>query len=268
LTAEEIDKLTAEEAAAKVTEAIDAFTKQRVEYATKFREATAEERVELRKQAPDPAALAGLLRKVAEAFPQSAAEHSALAWIAGNRPNTEDFEFAFDTLLAHHPNSEELPRLVLSLARARPSAEVQGRFDTLLGLEDASKELRGMTHYAYLNYQKTLERLHEMLADEESAAQIKNAFGEDGVAYLKTFTPPNEEQRLKELEKIAADYSDVEIRPGSTLGSVLEGEIFEIKYLGIGKTAPDIDGEDIDGTPFKLSDYRGKVVVIDFWGDW
>jgi cytochrome oxidase Cu insertion factor (SCO1/SenC/PrrC family) len=38
--------------------------------------------------------------------------------------------------------------------------------------------------------------------------------------------------------------------------------------LEIGKVAPDIEGEDIDGVPFKLSDYRGKVVVLDFWGDW
>jgi cytochrome oxidase Cu insertion factor (SCO1/SenC/PrrC family) len=38
--------------------------------------------------------------------------------------------------------------------------------------------------------------------------------------------------------------------------------------LAIGKVAPDIVGEDIDGKAFKLSDYRGKVVVIDFWGHW
>src|SRR4051812_31353276 len=34
--------------------------------------------------------------------------------------------------------------------------------------------------------------------------------------------------------------------------------------LTIGKVAPDIVGEDIDGKEFKLSDYRGKVVVLDF----
>ena len=32
--------------------------------------------------------------------------------------------------------------------------------------------------------------------------------------------------------------------------------------------APDIEAPDLDGVTFKLSDYRGKVVVIDFWGDW
>ena len=27
-------------------------------------------------------------------------------------------------------------------------------------------------------------------------------------------------------------------------------------------------GEDVDGVAFKLSDYRGKVVVLDYWGFW
>jgi cytochrome oxidase Cu insertion factor (SCO1/SenC/PrrC family) len=38
--------------------------------------------------------------------------------------------------------------------------------------------------------------------------------------------------------------------------------------LRIGKVAPEISGVDVDGRKFKLSDYRGKVVVLDFWGDW
>jgi hypothetical protein len=46
------------------------------------------------------------------------------------------------------------------------------------------------------------------------------------------------------------------------------GQLFEMHNLAIGKVAPEIEGEDVDGKKFKLSDYRGKVVVIDFWGDW
>jgi hypothetical protein len=38
--------------------------------------------------------------------------------------------------------------------------------------------------------------------------------------------------------------------------------------LNPGDRAPEISGEDIDGTHFKLSDYRGNVVLLDFWGDW
>ena len=36
----------------------------------------------------------------------------------------------------------------------------------------------------------------------------------------------------------------------------------------VGQLAPEIAGDDVDGVPFRLSDYRGRVVVLDFWGHW
>jgi hypothetical protein len=36
----------------------------------------------------------------------------------------------------------------------------------------------------------------------------------------------------------------------------------------VGQPAPEIEAEDLDGKKFKLSDYRGKVVLLDFWGHW
>jgi hypothetical protein len=44
--------------------------------------------------------------------------------------------------------------------------------------------------------------------------------------------------------------------------------LFEIEHLQVGCTAPEIAGVDVEGTPFKLSDYRGKAVLLDFWGFW
>jgi hypothetical protein len=72
------------------------------------------------------------------------------------------------------------------------------------------------------------------------------------------------EELLVEVEK---SYADVELW-GSTLGKAAAGDLFELRELAIGKVAPDIQGQDIDGVAFKLSDYRGKVVVLDFWGNW
>jgi cytochrome oxidase Cu insertion factor (SCO1/SenC/PrrC family) len=37
---------------------------------------------------------------------------------------------------------------------------------------------------------------------------------------------------------------------------------------GIGKPAPVTQGTDADGVAFQLSDYHGKVVLLDFWADW
>ena len=39
----------------------------------------------------------------------------------------------------------------------------------------------------------------------------------------------------------------------------------EFKTLALGKAGPAIDGEDLFGNRMKLSDYRGKVVVLSFW---
>jgi cytochrome oxidase Cu insertion factor (SCO1/SenC/PrrC family) len=36
----------------------------------------------------------------------------------------------------------------------------------------------------------------------------------------------------------------------------------------VGKPAPEIVGFDTDGVNFKLSDYKGKVILLDFWGNW
>jgi cytochrome oxidase Cu insertion factor (SCO1/SenC/PrrC family) len=38
--------------------------------------------------------------------------------------------------------------------------------------------------------------------------------------------------------------------------------------IDVGRVAREIEGEDIDGHRFRLSDYRGKVVLLDFWGNW
>jgi len=36
----------------------------------------------------------------------------------------------------------------------------------------------------------------------------------------------------------------------------------------VGNVALEIEGKDIDDKPFKLSDYRSKVVMLDFWAHW
>jgi peroxiredoxin len=38
--------------------------------------------------------------------------------------------------------------------------------------------------------------------------------------------------------------------------------------VSVGQPAPEIEGKDQDGKPMKLSDYRGKVVLLDFWASW
>ncbi|MEM7201528.1 MAG: hypothetical protein AAF628_14765 [Planctomycetota bacterium] len=48
----------------------------------------------------------------------------------------------------------------------------------------------------------------------------------------------------------------------------VQAEIGLREQFALGMVAPDIVGMDLDGVEFKLSDYAGKVVFLDFWGDW
>ena len=40
------------------------------------------------------------------------------------------------------------------------------------------------------------------------------------------------------------------------------------KGSGVGDSIRPIEGRDLDGEEFSLDDYAGKVMMIDFWGDW
>jgi len=81
----------------------------------------------------------------------------------------------------------------------------------------------------------------------------KRAAGDDAAAIAKF------DACLAEAEKLAA---------GTDLAIKIQGPRFQAERLQIGMEVPDIEGQDLDGVAFKLSDYRGKVVVLDFWGDW
>ena len=65
----------------------------------------------------------------------------------------------------------------------------------------------------------------------------------------KTITIPNDE---------SSDHFD--------LGTVRVAP--HITALPIGATAPDFAVKDLDGKPFKFSDFKGKFVLLEFWAVW
>jgi thiol-disulfide isomerase/thioredoxin len=82
-------------------------------------------------------------------------------------------------------------------------------------------------------------------------------------------------QAEQSFELVLREYGDcanlrtIGVRPPTpTLGGEAEPELFELRHLGIGRTAPEITGEDLDGAGLKLSGYRGKVVLLVFWASW
>ena len=45
-------------------------------------------------------------------------------------------------------------------------------------------------------------------------------------------------------------------------------DIVRLRQLRVGLDAPAIVGNDVAGKPMALADFKGKIVVLDFWGSW
>jgi peroxiredoxin len=66
------------------------------------------------------------------------------------------------------------------------------------------------------------------------------------------------------LEQLVKDYSDVPSFRG-TVGSDAKSLLFRMRNLVVGKLAPDFRCTDVAGREVKLSNLKGRVVVLDFW---
>ena len=90
--------------------------------------------------------------------------------------------------------------------------------------------------------------------------------------YWKNYPVMNPRDGEPDADALAAAQKEMAIAEklaaGTSLGDMIAAPRFEKERLQIGMAVPDIEGKDTDGVAFKLSDYRGKVVLLDFWGFW
>jgi len=89
----------------------------------------------------------------------------------------------------------------------------------------------------------------------------------------EALTKKDEAEVISLLERIENEFANIMFeltggQPGGRLGDLAAPPLREFKCFSVGKVAPEIAGEDIDGVQFGLSEYRGKVVLLSFWGDW
>jgi peroxiredoxin len=52
------------------------------------------------------------------------------------------------------------------------------------------------------------------------------------------------------------------------IAKMLKQSLNELATTGIGSMAPEFTQADVNGTPVKLSSFRGKYVLLDFWASW
>jgi len=223
---------------------------------------TDEERQALfEKHYPSPAAYVPRFIALAKEAPQDEAAAKALGWVLRYCREEPELTEALDLLLEHHAEREALAAMCAPL-RYSDVPRVETFLRTLL-VESPSEEVRGQACYCLAHFLQRRARFAESAKKlEERAIRLP-----ENAKYAGVDPAADRAEAERLLERVVAEFGALAHYRGD-LAAAAKGDLFEMRELAVGKPAPEIEGEDIDGVPFKLSDYRGKVIFLDFWGNW
>ncbi|MCA8953079.1 MAG: hypothetical protein KDE27_26440 [Planctomycetes bacterium] len=179
----------------------------------------------------------------AEAFAGSERAVPYLVWLVQRAP-IDVSQRSIATLVEHHVGS---PGIRLAVAR-------------IGGLKQA------------FGVERSRAWLDRVLAENDDLAVRAQAHFTRAAMYVGTRAVATNAalraQALVDLRDALALLESLDNADGASLHDLAARLLDEAERLEPGCVAPEIAGEDLDGIAFKLSDYRGKVVLLDFWGDW
>jgi hypothetical protein len=244
--------------------------------------------------------------QLAEDNPKDPAATEALFWVVQNGSGSPAYNKAADKvkgLIAEAP-LKDLPARLAGL-RGAPPAIVDAVLARAAKDETdpASGDLVAWvatTSFVPATRQKAIDRMLEKYPDHKSIEQIVMLLGRGGPdadAALRKILEKDPKPKVKaaatlalgralaartdqlgdkpaEADKVAAEAekylaSAIELyADNARTKAEAERELKVLRTIRVGKEAPEIKGPDLDGKEFKLSDYRGKVVLLDFWGHW
>lgn len=175
------------------------------------------------------------------AYEAAGTETGATAWskvfdLGLRNARGDEAREALEVLLADHLDSPQLRPLAANL----PYAE------SFLGSE---------------RVRSALETLH---ADATALPVRAQAQFELASLLMRSAEAADKTRGRELLEDMLTRYAGAD----EDWGARAKGMLFELDHLQVGMLAPDFQAVDVDGAKWKLSDYRGKVVIVDFWGFW
>jgi thiol-disulfide isomerase/thioredoxin len=195
--------------------------------------------------------------EIARAEPKSDAAFAALEWVltiprayylpAGGS--------AMELMTAHHADNPKVGKAIAWVGYYRPrqgeNQEAAAALIDAVAKKNRDRAARGQAFMA----------LAWEAGRKFAAAEYKKASDADRLA-------AEAEKAFALVEKDYGDCRRLIVKDARTLGEEAKQELHALRHLRVGKVAPEIEGEDLDGKGLRLGDYRGKVVVLVFTGSW
>jgi tetratricopeptide (TPR) repeat protein len=174
-----------------------------------------------------------------------------------------------------------VPALTWMIRTARsgsihPQEELRWCFEQLRNCHAEEPDLKDaldtLADFSVSTFRELLQPFYEQIIHENEDKNLRATalFNLAKIDYSpqsdpQAATPPasGDPKRAHELfEKVVREY------PGTDAATRASTYLFELDHLQIGMLAPDIVGTDVAGREIRLSDFRGRVVVLNFWGFW
>jgi len=187
----------------------------------------------------------------------------------------EAFRPRFEAFASAHRGTEPEVRATLWLVQNSWWLRSDGKMEStslplakgLLKRHAESPQLGLIVEYQYVFAKSAKAPLFEELYDTTPHRDVKAA-AQFGLARLG---PARLEggQPNPHFALLVDDFAEVPWR-ATTFGAIADAYLNPLSPddLAVGNPAPEIIGVDETGAPMKLSDFRGRVVLLDFWGDW
>jgi hypothetical protein len=261
----------------------------------------------LKEKRPKPDAFAERCLKLADAHPDSPESLKALAWVMSNAGRTPVSKAALPKLKEKLSPITDLDRLQTTLSSLPPNGlnelappileKVKTHLDhpkalpLLLWVCQAT--VYGPSTDPSKPYNNTVDLIMARFSERPELTQLAGWLGQDddpawAEKHLRKLLEKNPSEAVKneaayglavvlknkdeasqpEAEKLLTSIIENKSAADKNMAERAKSDLEDMKVHGIGKSVPDIVGADLDGKEFKLSDYKGKVVLLDFWGFW
>lgn len=256
-----LPQVFAEEAHAAFEKLYTGFMDEVKAYNKAYNAASDSERPKL--QQPDPKKLVPHLLKLADQYPGTEGSGNALSLAVYYGADQDSI---VDRIFDEFADHEYIARLIPDLVNNSGTTKRLER----LSSNSEFAEVRGVAKIALVLQQQQFRESRQKL--ERGLVEVTPS----KAAEIRSSTIYSDERTVSLVNDILENHSDVEWQypkyqnrtSSLKAAKMVEPVLFRIQRLSEGKQVPDIQGKDLDGVEFSLSDYRGKVILLDFYADW